>query len=67
MRYVVSANGDARAVGIISLLWLDLPNNLEVGDFSAVVGWDLAVGNEEEGFGAFEALVFVGTGADTLA
>ncbi len=46
---VVSANGDACAFGIVSLLWSDLANDLGVGDFSAVVGWDLVVGNGEEG------------------
>ncbi len=55
------------AVSIVSLLWLDLANNLGVGDFSAAVGWDLAIGNEKEGIGAFDALAFVGTGADALA
>jgi hypothetical protein len=54
-------------VGIISLLWSDLANNFGVGDFSAAVRWDLVVGNGEEGVGAFDALAFVGTGADALA
>jgi hypothetical protein len=64
---VVFANGDACAVGIISLLWLDLANDLGVGDFSAAVGWDPVVGNGEEGVGAFDAFVFIGTGANALA
>jgi hypothetical protein len=64
---VVSANDDARAVSIVSLLWSDLGNNLGVGDFSAVVGWDLVVGNEEVGVGAFDMLAFVGTSANVLA
>ncbi len=55
------------AVGIVSLLWLDLANNLGVGGFSAVVGWDLVVGNREEGVGAFDAFAFIGTGANALA
>jgi hypothetical protein len=55
------------AVGIISLLWLDLANDLGVGDFSAAVGWDLVVGNGEEGVGAFNAFAFIGTGANALA
>ncbi len=63
----VAANGDARAVGVVSLLWSDLANNLGVGDFSAAVGWDLVIGNGEEGVGAFDMLAFVGTGADALA
>jgi hypothetical protein len=68
IRNVVSADGDACAVGIVSLLWLDLANDLGVGDFSAAVGWgDLVVENREEGVGAFDALAFVGTGADALA
>ncbi len=55
------------AVSIVSLLWLDLANNLGVGDFFAAVGWGLAIGNGKEGIGAFNALAFVGTGADALA
>ncbi len=54
-------------VGIISLLWSDLANDLGVGDFSAAVGWDLVVGNGEEGFGAFDTFAFIGTGANALA
>ncbi len=53
--------------GIVSLLWSDLANDLGVGVFSAAVGWDLVVGNGEEGVGAFDVLAFVGTGADALA
>ncbi len=34
---------------------------------TAVVGWDLFVGNGKEGVGAFDALAFVGTGANALA
>jgi hypothetical protein len=44
-----------------------LANNLGVGDFSVVVGWDLVIGNGEEGVGAFDVLAFVGMGADALA
>ena len=54
-------------VGIVSLLWSDLANNLGVDDFSAAVRWDLVVGNGKEGVGAFDALAFVGTGAYALA
>ncbi len=54
-------------VGIVSLLWSDLANNLGVGDFSAAVGWDLVIGNGEEGVGAFDVLAFIGTNADALA
>ncbi len=54
-------------VGIISLLWLDLANDLGVEDFSAAVRWDLVVGNGEEGVGAFHMFVFIGTGANALA
>ena len=64
---VVSANCDACAVGVISLLWLDLANDLGVGDFSVAVGWDLVVGNGEEGVGAFDMLAFIGTSANALA
>ncbi len=56
-----------RAVGVVSLLWSDLANNLGVGDLSVAVGWDLVVGNGEEGVGAFDILAFVGTGANALA
>jgi hypothetical protein len=31
------------------------------------VGWDLVVGNRKDGIGAFDALAFVGTGANALA
>ncbi len=54
-------------VGIVTLLWSDLANDLGVGDFSVAVGWDLVVGNGEEGVGAFDAFAFIGTGANTLA
>ena len=54
-------------VGIVSFLWSDLANNLGVGDFSAAVGWDLVVGNGEEGVGAFYMFAFIGTGANALA
>ncbi len=56
-----------REVGVISLLWSNLVNNLGVGDFSVAVGWDLVIGNGEEGVGTFDRLAFVGTGADALA
>ncbi len=46
---------------------MDLANNLGVGDFSAAVGWDLVVGNGEEGVGASDTFAFIGTGANTLA
>ncbi len=64
---VVAANGDACMVGIVSLLWLDLANDLGVGDFPVVVGLDLVVGNGEESVGAFDGLAIVGTGANALA
>ncbi len=62
----VATNGDVCAVGIVSLLWLDLANNLGVGDFSAAVGWDLVVGNWVEGVGAFDMLAFIRTGGNAL-
>jgi hypothetical protein len=31
-------------IGVVSLLWSDLANNLGVGDFSVAVRWDLVVG-----------------------
>jgi hypothetical protein len=55
------------AVGIVSLLWSDLANNLGVGDFSAAVGWDLVIGNGKESVGAFDLLALIGTGANALA
>ncbi len=64
---VVSANGDARVVGAVSLLWSDLMNDLGVGDFAVAVGWGLVIGNGEEGVGAFDVLAFVRTGANALA
>ncbi len=67
IRNVVAANGDVCVVGVISLLWSDLANNLGVGDFPAAVGWDLVIGNGEEGVGAFDLLAIVGTGANALA
>ncbi len=54
-------------VGIVSLLWSDLANDLGVSDFSAAVGWDLVVGNGEECVGAFDAFTFTGTSANALA
>jgi hypothetical protein len=54
-------------VGIISLIWSDLANDIGVGDFSAAVGWDLVIGNGEEGVGAFDVFAFFGTGANALA
>ncbi len=53
--------------GVVSLLWSDLANDLGVGDFFVVIGWDLVVGNGEEGVGAFDALAFIGTGANAVA
>jgi hypothetical protein len=55
------------AGGIVSLLWSDLANDLGVGDFSAAVGWDLVVGNGEEGVSAFDAFAFIETGVNALA
>jgi hypothetical protein len=55
------------AVSIVSLLQLDLVNNLGVGDFPAVVRWGVVIGNGKEGVGAFDALALVGHGADALA
>jgi hypothetical protein len=64
---VVAANGEAHTVGIFSLLWSDLANDLGVGDFLVAVGWDHVVQNGEEGVGAFDVLTIVGTSADALA
>ncbi len=64
---VVAANGDARAVSVVFLLWSDLANDLGVGDFSAAVEWYLVTGNGKEGVGAFDVLAFVGTSANALA
>ncbi len=64
---VVAANGDAHAVSVISLLRLDLANNIRVGDFPAVLGWDLVVQDGEEGVGAFDVLTIVGTSVNALA
>jgi hypothetical protein len=48
-----------RGVGVISLLWLDLANNLGLGVFPVAVGWDLVVGNGKEGVGAFDVLALI--------
>jgi hypothetical protein len=64
---VVAANDDAHTVGIVSLLWANLANNLGVGDFPAAVGGDLVVRNGKEGVGAFDALALIGTGDNALA
>ncbi len=55
------------AVGVVFLLWSDLANDLGVGDFSGAVGWELVIGNGEEGVDAFDLLAFVGTSANALA
>jgi hypothetical protein len=67
IRDAVAANSDACTVGVISLLWPDLANNLGVGDFPVAVGWDHAVLNEVEGVGAFDAFATIGNGANALA
>ncbi len=54
-------------VGIVSLLWSDLANNLGVGNFSVAVRWDLVIGNVEESVGAFDMFAFIRTGANALA
>ncbi len=54
-------------VGVVSLLWSDLANHLGVVDFSAVVRWDLVVGDGKEGIGAFDGLAFIEISADALA
>ncbi len=53
--------------GLVSLLRLDLANNLEVSDFPAAVSWDLVVRNGEEGFGAFDMFALIVTSANALA
>jgi hypothetical protein len=67
IRDVVATNGDARTVSVVSLLWLDLVNDLGVGDFLAVLGCDHVIKNGEEGVGAFDVLTIVGTSTITLA
>jgi hypothetical protein len=54
-------------VSVTSLLWLDLANDLGVGDFPEAVSWDLVVGNGKENVGAFDVLAFIGTGDDALS
>ena len=64
---MISADGDARAVGI-ALLWADLTNHFGISDFGSAVGWDVFEPDEEEGVGSLDALACaVGGGADTLA
>ena len=63
----ISADGDARAVGI-ALLWVDLANHFGVSDFLSTVGRDIFVADEEEGVGSLDLLASaVGGGVDTLA
>ena len=63
----ISADGDARAVGI-ALLWADLTNHFGVSDFESAVGWDVFDPDDKEGVGSLDALACdVGGGADTLA
>jgi hypothetical protein len=54
-------------VGVASLLWAYLANEIGVVDFSVVVRWNLVKGNGEDGVGAFDMLAFVGTSANALA
>jgi hypothetical protein len=41
--HVVATDGDVGTICIISLFWLDLANNLGVGDFLAALSWDHVV------------------------
>ncbi len=45
----------------LSHLRTDLAHDLGVGDFPAVLGWDLVAQDGEEGVGTFEVFAFVGT------
>ncbi len=54
-------------VGGVAFLRLDFADNLGVGDFLLAIKGDFVVLNGEEGVGAFDALVIVGTNADALA
>jgi hypothetical protein len=54
-------------VGVVSFLWLDLANDVGVGDFPAAIGWDLVIRNGKESVGAFDVLALIGTGANALA
>jgi hypothetical protein len=54
-------------VGVVSLLRLDLANDLGVGDFPVVVGCDLVIRNGKEDVGAFDVFALVGPGANALA
>ena len=63
----ISADGDARAVGI-ALLWEDLANYFGVSDFGSAVGWDVFESDDKEGVGSLDTLACaVGGGADALA
>ena len=62
----ISADGDARAVGI-ALLWADLAKHFGVSDFFSAVGGDIFKADEEEGVGYLDLLACdVGGGDDTL-
>ena len=63
----ISADGDARAVGI-AFLWADLTNHFDISDFGSAVGWDVLEPDEEEGAGSLDVLAYaVRGGSDTLA
>ena len=63
----ISADGDARSVGV-ALLWTDLANNFGVSDFLSAVGGDIFESDEEEGVGSLDTLgSAVGGGSDALA
>ena len=63
---MVSADGDARAVGI-ALFWADLENHFGVSDCFSAVSGDILEADEEEGVGAVDEFDSAfGRGADAL-
>jgi hypothetical protein len=50
----------------VTLLGLDLANNLGVGDFAVALDWDHVVLDEEEGVGALDALASIGISSNAL-
>ncbi len=54
-------------VSIVSFLRSDLAHGLGVGDFPAVLRWDLVIQDGEGGVGAFDTLAIIETGANALA
>jgi hypothetical protein len=64
---LVANNGGACLVSGVALLGSNIANNLGVGDFPAMLNWNLVVLDGEEGVSALDVLASFGTSADALA